>query len=269
VVAGYACPRCGGRQLRASVTGARRTAEELGRAFPGVPVRTSGRDEVLRSVPAGPGLVIATPGAEPAADGGYGAVLLLDSWALLTRADLRATEEAVRRWFAAAALARPASAGGQVVVMADGGLATVQALVRWDAAWLAARELSDRREVGFPPAARIASALANALAFLVLTRPTGFLIGIFTHHWASGIRRSDRSLPGAGMWIGLIERPLILLFVLNGLYEAVGFLLAAKSVFRFGDLKDGNDRRRTEYVLIGTLLSFGIAILVGILARSV
>ncbi|MGV9808995.1 primosomal protein N' family DNA-binding protein, partial [Micromonospora chersina] len=90
VAAAYACPECGGRRLRASVTGARRTAEELGRAFPGVPVRTSGREEVLAGVPAGAGLVIATPGAEPVAEGGYGAVLLLDSWALLTRADLRA-----------------------------------------------------------------------------------------------------------------------------------------------------------------------------------
>ncbi len=98
VAAAYACPHCGGRRLRASVVGARRTAEELGRAFPGVPVRTSGREEVLAEVPGGAGLVIATPGAEPVADGGYGAVLLLDTWALLTRADLRAGEEALRRW---------------------------------------------------------------------------------------------------------------------------------------------------------------------------
>ena len=78
---------------------------------PGVPVRTSGRDEVLAAVPARPALVVATPGAEPVAEGGYGAVLLLDTWALLTRADLRAGEETLRRWLAAAALARPAAAG--------------------------------------------------------------------------------------------------------------------------------------------------------------
>ncbi|MEV4200108.1 primosomal protein N' [Micromonospora globbae] len=157
VAAAYACPECGGRRLRAAVTGARRTAEELGRAFPGVPVRTSGRDEVLAAVPGGAGLVIATPGAEPVADGGYGAVLLLDSWALLTRADLRAGEEALRRWMAAAALARPAGDGGRVVVVADGALAPVQALLRWDAGWFAARELAERRELGFPPAVRMAS----------------------------------------------------------------------------------------------------------------
>ncbi|MFD6714695.1 primosome assembly protein PriA [Micromonospora sp. TSRI0369] len=169
VTAAYACPECGGRRLRASVTGARRTAEELGRAFPGVPVRTSGREEVLAMVPGGAGLVIATPGAEPVADGGYGAVLLLDSWALLTRADLRAGEEALRRWMAAAALARPGTAGGRVVVVADGALAPVQALLRWDSAWFAARELAERRELGFPPAVRMASVtgVAEAVADLL------------------------------------------------------------------------------------------------------
>jgi primosomal protein N' (replication factor Y) len=152
VSAAYACPECGGRRLRAAVVGARRTAEELGRAFPGVPVRTSGREEVLTRVPGGAGLVVATPGAEPVADDGFGAVLLLDSWALLTRADLRAGEEALRRWLTAAALARPAADGGRVVVVADGGLAPVQALLRWDPTWFAARELAERRELGFPPA---------------------------------------------------------------------------------------------------------------------
>ncbi|MFE9690975.1 primosomal protein N' [Micromonospora sp. NPDC005806] len=169
VVAAYACPECGGRRLRAAVTGARRTAEELGRAFAGVPVRTSGREEVLGTVPGGAGLVVATPGAEPVAEGGYGAVLLLDSWALLTRADLRAGEEALRRWLAAAALARPGDAGGRVVVVADGALAPVQALLRWDAAWFAARELAERRELGFPPAVRMASVtgVADAVADLL------------------------------------------------------------------------------------------------------
>ncbi|WP_179783789.1 primosomal protein N' [Micromonospora jinlongensis] len=163
VAAAYACPECGGRRLRAAVTGARRTAEELGRAFPDVPVRTSGREEVLTDVPGGAALVVATPGAEPVAEGGYGAVLLLDSWALLTRADLRAGEEALRRWLAAAALARPAPAG-RVVVVADGALAPVQALLRWDAAWFAGRELAERRELGFPPAVRMASVTGPAEA---------------------------------------------------------------------------------------------------------
>lgn len=165
--ADYACPACGARRLRAAVVGARRTAEELGRAFPGVPVRTSGRDEVLASVPDEAAVVVATPGAEPVPDkGGYGAVLLLDSWALLTRADLRAGEETLRRWLAAAALAR---SNGTVVVVADGGLAPVQALLRFDPGWLAARELAERRELGFPPTVRMGSVTGSpeAVADLV------------------------------------------------------------------------------------------------------
>jgi primosomal protein N' (replication factor Y) len=137
-------------------------------------VRTSGRDGVLDAVPAGPALVVSTPGAEPVAEGGYGAVLLLDTWALLARADLRAGEETLRRWMAAANLARPAGAGGRVVVVADGGLITVQALLRWDPATFARRELGERRELGFPPAARMASltgpadAVAELLALVEL-----------------------------------------------------------------------------------------------------
>jgi primosomal protein N' (replication factor Y) len=160
----WRCPECEGTGLRATVVGARRTAEELGRAFPGVAVRTSGRDAVLADVPGQPALVIATPGAEPVADGGYGAVLLLDAWALLTRPDLRAGEETLRRWTAAAALARPAADGGRVVVVADRGLRQVQALVRWDPAWAAERELAERRALGFPPAARTASVTGPAAA---------------------------------------------------------------------------------------------------------
>ncbi|GHF39024.1 putative primosomal protein N' [Streptomyces mashuensis] len=152
------CPECGGFRLRAQVVGARRTAEELGRAFPGVPVRTSGRDHVLDTVPDRPALVVSTPGAEPVAEGlGYAAALLLDGWALLNRPDLRAGEEALRRWLGAAALVRGQEAGGTVVVVADPALRPVQALVRWDPAGHAARELADRAELGFPPVSRMAS----------------------------------------------------------------------------------------------------------------
>jgi len=177
--AAFRCPACGSRRLRGQVIGARRTAEELGRAFSGVPVRTSGADEVLSAVPGGSSLVVATPGAEPTAEGGYGAVLLLDGWALLGRADLRAAEEALRRWMTAAALTRPA---GRVVVVADSALAPVQALVRWDPVWHARQELAARAELGFPPAVRMATldgtpdALASALGDLVLP-PTGEVLG--------------------------------------------------------------------------------------------
>lgn len=155
--AAFRCTACGSGQLRAVVVGARRTAEELGKAFAGVPVRTSGGSEVLADVPAGPALVVSTPGAEPVAPGGYGAALLLDGWALLSRADLRATEEALRRWMTAAALVRAGGDGGRVVVLAESVLAPVQALVRWDPVWHARQELAARTELGFPPAVRMAS----------------------------------------------------------------------------------------------------------------
>ncbi|MGZ4518699.1 MAG: primosome assembly protein PriA, partial [Mycobacteriaceae bacterium] len=161
---GYRCAACGSRALRARVVGATRTAEELGRAFPGVPVRTSGGTDVLTQVPAEPALVVATPGAEPVAEGGYGAALLLDGWALLGRADLRAAEETLRRWMAAAALVRPIGAGGQVVVGAESELSTVQALVRWDPVGHASAELRSREEVGFPPAVALAAVDGTATA---------------------------------------------------------------------------------------------------------
>ncbi|HKA70149.1 MAG TPA: primosomal protein N' [Actinomycetes bacterium] len=152
----WRCDVCGGRRLRAQVAGAARTAEELGRAFPSVPVRTSGAGHVLAAVGDAPALVVATPGAEPVAAGGYAAALLLDGWVLLGRADLRAAEEALRRWLNAAALVRAAGSGGRLVVMADAAAPAVQALVRWDPIGFAERELAERADLGFPPAMRVA-----------------------------------------------------------------------------------------------------------------
>ncbi|WP_242901952.1 primosomal protein N' [Actinomadura terrae] len=155
------CPECGFFQVRAVVVGAKRTAEELGRAFPGVPVRTSGREAVLDRVGPERALVVSTPGAEPSAEGGYRAGLLLDGWVLLGRPDLRAGEETLRRWMNAASLVR---SGSPVIVAAEGSLPPVQALVRWDPVTYAERELAERREVGFPPAARMASLTASPAA---------------------------------------------------------------------------------------------------------
>ncbi|MCT7659749.1 primosomal protein N' [Mycobacterium deserti] len=151
------CARCGSDAVRAVVVGARRTAEELGRAFPGVTVITSGGDAMVASVPAEPAVVVATPGAEPRADGGYGAALLLDSWALLGRQDLRAAEDTLRRWMAAATLVRDRGAGGAVAVVAETAIPTVQALIRWDPVSHADAELESRTEVGLPPAAHMAA----------------------------------------------------------------------------------------------------------------
>ncbi|MGV0834559.1 primosomal protein N' [Mycolicibacterium thermoresistibile] len=151
------CGRCGSDAVRAVVVGARRTAEELGRAFPGVPVVTSGGDTVVSAVDGQAALVVATPGAEPAAAGGYGAALLLDAWALLGRQDLRAAEDTLRRWMTAAALVRSRGDGGVVTVVAESAIPTVQALIRWDPVGHAEAELDGRAEVGLPPAVHIAA----------------------------------------------------------------------------------------------------------------
>ncbi|ODR25307.1 primosomal protein N' [Mycolicibacterium porcinum] len=151
------CARCGSDAVRAVVVGACRTAEELGRAFPGTSVITSGGDAVLDAVGEGPALVVSTPGAEPIAAGGYGAALLLDAWALLGRQDLRAAEDTLRRWMAAAALVRPRTDGGVVAVVAESAISTVQALIRWDPVGHADAELDARGEVGLPPAVHMAA----------------------------------------------------------------------------------------------------------------
>ena len=159
---------------RALAVGSARTAEELGRAFPQTVVRRLRRRGRRCSTPcpAGPALVVATPGAEPIADGGYGAALLLDGAVLLARPELRAGEETLRRWFGAAALVRPASEGGRVVVIAESSTAAVQALVRWDPVGHAATELASRTELSLPPAMRLAAvdgpppAVADLLAAL-------------------------------------------------------------------------------------------------------
>ncbi|MBV9831487.1 MAG: primosomal protein N' [Marmoricola sp.] len=172
---GWRCPECGGTGLRAPVLGDSRTAEEIGRALPGVPLRqSSSGTRVLAEVDDRPAVVVATPGAEPVAVGGYAAVLLLDTWLLLGRADLRATEEAVRRWSNAAALVRPASAGGRVLAVGDPGHPGLQALVRWDPGGLARREIDERISAHLPPASRVATVtgepadLEQALASLPL-----------------------------------------------------------------------------------------------------
>ncbi len=152
----HSCPTCGSRELRRIVVGAGRTAEELGRAFPGVTVLSSAGDHVKAQIPDRPALVVATVGAEPLAPAGYAAALLLDGDSLLRRESLRAGEDALRRWFNASALVRPAKEGGVVVVTADDAQ-VVGALVRWDPAGYAERELTLRHELGLPPATRIAS----------------------------------------------------------------------------------------------------------------
>ena len=154
VVDAWSCPACGHRGLRAPVLGERRTAEELGRAFPSTPVVASGGDHVVESVPDRPAIVVATPGAEPVAAGGFAAVVLLDTWLALARPDLRTDEEALRRWLGAAGLVSP---GGQVLVVGEPNHPALQALVRWDPAGFARREAEARSEAHLPPASRLAT----------------------------------------------------------------------------------------------------------------
>jgi primosomal protein N' (replication factor Y) len=154
VVEAWSCAECGHRGLRAPVLGERRTAEELGRAFPSTPVVASGGDHVVASVPDRPAIVVATPGAEPVAASGYPTVVLLDTWLALSRPDLRTDEEALRRWLGAAGLVAP---GGQVLAVGDPAHPALQALVRWDPAGFARREAEARSEAHLPPASRLAT----------------------------------------------------------------------------------------------------------------
>ncbi|HRO42169.1 MAG TPA: DUF3307 domain-containing protein [Flavipsychrobacter sp.] len=104
----------------------------------------------------------------------------------------------------------------------------------------------------------------RSFGFLLVVALYPKLISFATKQWRKDIPPEREKLYKAGRWIGIIERVLVLSFVLIQQFGAVGFLLAAKSVFRFGDLKEGRDKGHTEYVLIGTLLSFGLTILTGL-----
>ena len=158
----WRCPACGHGRVRAVVAGASRTAEELARAFPGTRVVVSGGAATVTAVPAAPALVVATPGAEPPAEGGYAAAVLLDGWVLLSRPSLAAAQEALRRWLNAAALVAPGQSGGTVILVADAALPTAQALIRWDPVTHAERELAEREVLRFPPTVRMAAVTGPA-----------------------------------------------------------------------------------------------------------
>lgn len=98
------------------------------------------------------------------------------------------------------------------------------------------------------------------IAYLLITKPSSILISKFIKNWTPS--NNMQGLPRAGEWIGYIERVLTLTFVITGNIEAIGCLLAAKSVFRFGDLNKAKEVKITEYVLLGTLTSFTIALLI-------
>ncbi|MFM9878168.1 MAG: primosomal protein N', partial [Rhodoglobus sp.] len=139
--------------LRQVGQGATRTAEDFGRAFPGVRVIIADGERPILSVGSEPALVIATRGAEPVAAGGYRAVLLLDGERMVARESLRVAEDCLRWWSNAVALA----AGGATTVLVGVGGALASALVTWRHADFARSELADRRRLRFPPAVRVAT----------------------------------------------------------------------------------------------------------------
>ncbi len=149
----WRCPACSGAKLRTAGAGTRRTAEDLGRAFPGVKVVVSDGDRPLLDIDSRPALVIATRGAEPIAAGGYRAVLLLDGERMVARESLRVGEDVLRWWSDAAALA----ADDATVVLVGVGGAVASALATWSQPDYARGELADRRALRFPPSVRTAT----------------------------------------------------------------------------------------------------------------
>lgn len=111
--------------------------------------------------------------------------------------------------------------------------------------------------------------LAISIGFLIIIYPTGFLIGKATQRWQEEIEitSSKTSLEAAGRYIGIFERILVLTFILTDNFSAIGFLIAAKSILRFSDKTETGARKQTEYVLIGTLMSFSITIIIGLILR--
>lgn len=152
---GWHCPDCGEHRVRTPVAGVLRTAEEFGKAFPGVRVRSSSGDHPLSEVDDQPALILSTPGVEPAARFGYAAAVLLDTAATLGRPELRAGEEALRRWLAVTALVRPGEDGGTVLIVGEAADRQAQALLRLDPVGYAERELAERTVAGFPPAVKL------------------------------------------------------------------------------------------------------------------
>jgi primosomal protein N' (replication factor Y) len=149
----WRCANCGSDELRLVTIGAGRTAEELGRAFPGVQVVLADGERHVQEVDAESRLVVATRGAEPVAAGGYRAILLLDGERMLARESLRVGEDVLRQWSNAAALAAPRA---PVMLVGVGGQ-VARALATWQQPRYAREQLLERRVLRFPPAVRAAS----------------------------------------------------------------------------------------------------------------
>ncbi len=149
----WRCRQCSGTALRSLRVGSERTGEEIARAMPAASVLVSSSTrEITRRIPSEPRIVVATPGAEPEAEGGYAAIVILDARAIAGRAELWAPEEALRRWFNALALARP---GASALIAGGVEPAMAQALIRFDPVDYAQRLLDERAALGYFPAATL------------------------------------------------------------------------------------------------------------------
>ncbi len=105
----------------------------------------------------------------------------------------------------------------------------------------------------------------NLAALMIVTLPSSVFIKIMISHWMPFKGEAgSTSLESAGKYIGMLVRIFVLVFILTGHWEGIGFLIAAKSIFRFGDIKESEGLKLTEYFMIGTLLSFGMAIFTGL-----
>lgn len=110
--------------------------------------------------------------------------------------------------------------------------------------------------------------LALITALVMVTYVSAIVLKVLLSKWSDQlIKKDDDDTNNAGKYIGILERLFIFFFVVMNFWEGIGFLLAAKSIFRFGDLKESKDVRLTEYILIGTLLSFGFGILCAMLYK--
>jgi len=109
--------------------------------------------------------------------------------------------------------------------------------------------------------------LALITALVLVTYVSAIVLKVLLSKWSDQLIKTDDT-NNAGKYIGILERLFIFFFVVMNFWEGIGFLLAAKSIFRFGDLKESKDVRLTEYILIGTLLSFGLGILCAMLYKG-
>ena len=154
---GFSCTNCQSTLLRMGRAGSTRTAAELGKAFPGVRIIEATGENVVQRVDSTPKLVISTPGAEPQADGGYSAILILDCDVALAKDSLHAREDAVRYWANAIALGSPQAKSALIGLSSD--LGTIMA--NWQMSQFATNELQQRSALGFPPAQRLLSATGD------------------------------------------------------------------------------------------------------------